>query len=102
MIEAGEIGGSLEEILERLILMLEFTRKTNSNLKAAVRYPIMVVCSLCVAFGVIITFVIPKFAVIFEKSTVELPLPTRIMMLINFLVQNYFYHVLLLLYFEHI
>ncbi|MBU2522510.1 MAG: type II secretion system F family protein [Proteobacteria bacterium] len=96
MIEAGEIGGSLEEILERLILMLEFTRKTNSNLKAAVRYPIMVVCSLFAAFGVVITFVIPKFAVIFEASTVELPIPTKIMMFINFLVQNYWYYGLLI------
>jgi len=96
MIEAGEVGGSLEEILERLILMLEFTRKTNSNLKSAVRYPIMVVCSLCAAFAVIITFVIPKFAVIFEQSTVQLPLPTKIMMLINFLVQNYWYYGLLI------
>ncbi|MBU4101370.1 MAG: type II secretion system F family protein [Proteobacteria bacterium] len=96
MIEAGEVGGSLEEILERLILMLEFTRKTNSNLKAAVRYPIMVVCSLFAAFGVIITFVIPKFAVIFEASTVELPIPTKIMMFINFLVQNYWYYGLLI------
>ena len=96
MIEAGEVGGSLEEILERLILMLEFTRKTNSNLKAAVRYPIMVVCSLFAAFGVVITFVIPKFAVIFEASTVELPIPTKIMMFINFLVQNYWYYGLLI------
>ena len=92
MIEAGEIGGSLDEILERLILMLEFSRKTSANLKAAIRYPIMVVVSLFVAFGVIITFVIPKFAVIFEASTVELPIPTRIMMFINFLVQNYWYY----------
>ncbi|MBU4258637.1 MAG: type II secretion system F family protein [Proteobacteria bacterium] len=92
MIEAGEVGGSLEEILERLILMIEFSRKTASNLKAAVRYPIMVICSLCAAFGVVITFVIPKFAVIFEASTVELPIPTKIMMFINFLVQNYWYY----------
>ena len=92
MIEAGEIGGSLDEILERLIIMLEFSRKTSANLKAAIRYPVMVVVSLFVAFGVIITFVIPKFAVIFEASTVELPIPTRIMMLINFLVQNYWYY----------
>ena len=92
MIEAGEIGGSLDEILERLIIMLEFSRKTSANLKAAIRYPIMVVVSLFVAFGVIITFVIPKFAVIFEKSTVALPIPTRIMMLLNFLVQNYWYY----------
>jgi len=97
MIEAGEVGGSLEEILERLILMLEFSRKTASNLKTAVRYPIMVISSLCVAFGVVITFVIPKFAVIFEQSTVQLPIPTRIMMLVNFLVQNYWYYVLLII-----
>lgn len=96
MIEAGEIGGSLDEILERLIIMLEFSRKTSANLKAAIRYPIMVVVSLFVAFGVIITFVIPKFAVIFEKSTVALPIPTRIMMFINFLVQNYWYYGLFL------
>ncbi|HUV51119.1 MAG TPA: type II secretion system F family protein [Anaerolineae bacterium] len=92
MIEAGEIGGGLDEILKRLIVMLEFSRKTSANLKAAVRYPIMVVVSLLVAFGVIITFVIPKFAVIFEASTVELPIPTRIMMFINFLVHNYWYY----------
>lgn len=92
MIEAGEIGGSLDEILERLTIMLEFSRKTSANLKAAVRYPVMVVVALFVAFGVIITFVIPKFAVIFEASTVELPIPTRIMMFINFLVQNYWYY----------
>ncbi len=92
MIEAGEVGGSLDEILERLIFMLEFSRKTGANLKAAIRYPIMVVAALFVAFGVIITFVIPKFAVIFEKSTIELPIPTRIMMFINFLVQNYWYY----------
>lgn len=96
MIRAGEIGGGLDAILERLVAMLEFSRKTNSNLKAAIRYPIMVITALCIAFGVIIVFVIPKFAVIFEKSAIELPIPTRIMMLLNFLVQNYWYYGLLI------
>ncbi len=96
MIEAGEISGGLEEILERLIILLEFSKKTSGNLKAAVRYPIMVIASLFVAFGIIITFVIPKFSVIFEASTIELPIPTKIMMFINFLVQNYWYYGLLI------
>jgi type II secretory pathway component PulF len=94
MVGAGEIGGNLEEVLERLFFMLEFNRKTSANLKAALRYPVMILVSLCVAFVVIVTFVIPKFSVIFENSTVELPVPTRIMILLNFMVQNYWYYLL--------
>ena len=95
MIDAGEIGGTLDNVLERLILMLEFSRKTSSSLKAAMRYPLFVVIALCVAFGIVVTFVIPKFTVIFEQSTAKLPIPTRIMILLNFVVQNYWYYVLL-------
>lgn len=94
MIDAGEIGGTLNVTLERLISTLEFNRKTTANLKAAMRYPVFVVVALCVAFGVLVAFVIPQFAMIFERSTVELPMPTRIMILLNSVVQNYWYYLL--------
>ncbi|HOJ71938.1 MAG TPA: type II secretion system F family protein [Syntrophorhabdaceae bacterium] len=89
MIRAGEIGGVLEDVLERLIGMLEFQMKTKEMIKSALRYPVMVIVSLMVAFFVLVTFVIPKFVPLFKSAKIDLPLPTRIMILINDIVQQY-------------
>ena len=89
MVRAGEMGGLLEDVLEKLSGILEFQMKTKEMLKSAMRYPIMVLSGIIVAFFVIVTFVIPRFAVMFKASKVELPLPTKIMLFINTLVQSY-------------
>ncbi|HOP86067.1 MAG TPA: type II secretion system F family protein [Syntrophorhabdaceae bacterium] len=89
MIRAGEIGGVLEDVLERLIGMLEFQMKTKEMVKAALRYPIMVLVTLVVAFFVLVTFVVPKFVPLFKSAKIDLPLPTRIMILLNEIVQQY-------------
>jgi len=94
MVCTGEVSGNLQNILERLILVLEFNRKTKDNLKAAMRYPLIVVIALCTAFSFLVTMVIPKFATIFAGSEMELPLPTRVMLGINFMVQNYWYYII--------
>lgn len=86
MLKAGESSGSLPHVLGRLIYIIEHEHKVKSDVKAAMRYPIIVVCFLGVAFFVLLTFVIPKFIAIFERANIELPLPTQIcMMLYNFL-----------------
>ncbi len=87
MVKAGEIGGVLDEVLERLAQLLEFQMKTKEMFKSAMRYPTMVVGAIVIAFGVLVTFVIPKFALLFAGSTVKLPLPTRILLGINDLAQ---------------
>ncbi len=97
MVDCGEMGGFLEETLLRLIRALEFNRKTRTNVKSALRYPLMVVSGLGIAFVVIVTLVIPRFAVIFEKSNMALPLPTRVMIGLNYVVQGYWYLVLLVM-----
>jgi type II secretory pathway component PulF len=89
MVKAGEIGGSLEEVLERLATLLEFQLKTKEMLKSAVRYPIFVVTTLVVAFLVLINFVVPRFAVLFRGAKMELPLPTKMLLLLNDIFQNY-------------
>jgi type II secretory pathway component PulF len=89
MVRAGEMGGLLDDVLEKLSGILEFQMKTKEMLKSAMRYPIMVISGIIVAFFVIVTFVIPRFAVLFKASKVELPLPTKIMLFINTLVQSY-------------
>jgi type II secretory pathway component PulF len=89
MVRAGEVGGVLDEVLERLAGILEFQMKTKEMLKSAMRYPVMVTVGIVVAFFVLVTFVIPRFAALFKGFKMELPLPTRVLLLINSLVQAY-------------
>lgn len=88
MVRAGEIGGSLEDVLDRLATLLEFQLKTKEMLKSAIRYPIFVVTTLLIAFLVLINFVVPRFAVLFRGAKMDLPLPTRMLLFINDVVQN--------------
>ncbi len=89
MIQAGEASGSLPDVLDRLIYIIEHEHKVKSDIKAAMRYPAMVVCFLGVAFFVLLTFVIPKFINIFEKAGIDLPLPTKICMIMYNMISNY-------------
>ena len=78
-IRAGEFGGALDEVLERLGELMEHDRQTRSRVKSAMRYPIIVIISMVVAFFALMLLVVPKFITMFEKVGIELPLPTRIM-----------------------
>lgn len=94
MIRAGEAAGVLDEILNRLALLAEHEAETRARVKAAVRYPIIVVVAICIAFAILVTFVVPVFAKAFSQFKMQLPLPTRILIGINHVVQNYGYLVL--------
>jgi type IV pilus assembly protein PilC len=78
MLRAGEISGTLPEILDRLIYIIEHEYKVKKSIVSALTYPCIVVVFLFVAFIVLLTFVIPVFAGIFEEAGVELPMPTRV------------------------
>ena len=94
MIRAGELSGNLPSVLDRLIYIIEHETKVKNDIKSALRYPLVVVIALSIAFIVLLTFVIPVFANMFKKTGLELPLPTQIaIMLYNFL-SNYWYVVL--------
>ncbi len=97
MIRAGETSGRLGESLDRFITLAERELKTRQRIKEATRYPKIVLLSLLIAFGVLITFVIPRFAGIFAQFKTPLPLPTRIMIQINTLFQQYWYLIVLFL-----
>jgi type IV pilus assembly protein PilC len=89
MVRAGEASGALPEVLERLIYILEHEHKMKSDIRSALQYPVIVLSFLMVSFVVLLTYVIPKFSVIFERAGLELPLLTRIcIVMYNFLV-NY-------------
>jgi MSHA biogenesis protein MshG len=94
---AGETGGVLDQVMDRLVTLMESEAETKQMIKSAIRYPITVIGAMVVAFGVIVTFVIPTFSTMFAKTNHTLPLPTRMMMGVNTLRQNYWHVGLLLL-----
>ncbi len=89
MVRAGEASGALPEVLDRLIYIMEHEHKMKTDIRSALQYPIIVISFLVLAFFVLLTYVIPKFSVIFTRAGLELPLLTRICIIMyNFLV-NY-------------
>lgn len=91
MIRAGEISGNVPNVLERLVYIIEHETKIKSDIKAALRYPQIVVIALGIAFVILLTFVVPVFANIFNKAGLTLPLPTKIAMLLYAILKNYWY-----------
>ena len=78
MIEAGETGGILDIILQRLALYVEKAVKLKSAIKSALIYPVAVVTLAVLIVGALLKWVVPIFANLFVGLGVSLPLPTRI------------------------
>ncbi|HHS12530.1 MAG TPA: type II secretion system F family protein [bacterium] len=76
---AGEMSGALDEVLERMAVVLKKDEETKRQVKGALKYPIFVVLAMVGAFIILMTFVVPKFAGIFEGFGMELPIFTRIL-----------------------
>ncbi len=89
LINAGEISGTMTEVLERVTYILEHEYKVKRDIKSALAYPKMVVATLIGAFFFLLTFVIPKFVSIFAKAGIDLPLPTKICLLMYHGLQTY-------------
>jgi type II secretory pathway component PulF len=79
MVMAGEVSGTLDESLKRLVDILEVRYRTQNRITEILRYPKIVVTTIVVALTILMSFVVPRFAAIFEKTKLELPLPTRIL-----------------------
>jgi len=88
-IKIGEISGTLEETLYYVYNYIEEDSRMRKDVKKAFRYPTFVIIGLIAAFVVFTTTVIPAFLPMFEKSGVELPMPTKILIGINYVISNY-------------
>lgn len=77
MIKAGEIGGALEQVLERLALFSEKAAAVRSKVKGAMWYPAVVICIAGGVVTIILMFVVPKFATMFSDLGGDLPALTQ-------------------------
>src|SRR6202035_1629476 len=78
MMEAGETGGILDIILQRLAVYVEKAVKLRAAVKSALIYPVAVVSLAMVIVAALLKWVVPIFANLFVGLGVALPLPTRI------------------------
>jgi type IV pilus assembly protein PilC len=80
LVRAGEVGGVLDETLERLSGFLEKIVEMRRKIKAAMTYPIIVfIVAILIVNGLVI-FILPKFMEIFKEFKVEMPAPTQFLM----------------------
>ena len=86
MIEAGETGGILDTILQRISAYVEKAVKLKSAVKSALIYPVSVISLAVLIVGALLKFVVPIFANLFVGLGVSLPMPTQIVIgLSNFI-----------------
>ncbi|MGB9104758.1 MAG: type II secretion system F family protein [Terriglobales bacterium] len=91
MIEAGETGGILDTILQRLSTYVEKAVKLRSAVKSALIYPVSVISIAVLIVGALLKFVVPIFANLFAGLGVELPVSTRIVMNLSYLVSTFWW-----------
>jgi type IV pilus assembly protein PilC len=92
MIDAGEVGGILDTILNRLATFLEKSMVLKKKVKGAMTYPIICLCISIVILGIILIFVVPVFETMFADFGAALPVPTQIVVnMSNFVKSNILY-----------
>ncbi len=89
MTNLGERTGNLSESYHTLADILENIRDNNAKFKKAIRGPLITLAAMGIAFTVLIMVVVPKFKDIFSKFKTELPLPTRILLQLEWAFSNY-------------
>jgi type IV pilus assembly protein PilC len=95
MIKAGEAGGALESILQRLADFKEKAQSLKRRIKSAMVYPIVVITVACAIVGFILYFIIPKFESIFADFGVDLPKMTKFLIAASHVVIRRFWIVIL-------
>lgn len=95
LIRSGEQSGKLDIILNQLANNLEKDREFKSKVKGAMIYPILVIGMMIVVMFVMMIFVIPKLTSLYTQSSMELPLPTKILMITSSFFVNFWWMIIL-------
>lgn len=83
LVRAGEAGGSLPATLDRVATLLERERSLNASLRSALVYPALLVVAAVGSVVLLLQYVLPQFAPIFEQAGAKLPASTRALMMLG-------------------
>ncbi len=91
MIKAGEAGGALEVILQRLADFLERAESLKRKVKGALVYPVIVVSVAILILTFIMLFIVPTFEQMFDEFDLTLPAPTLLLVAMSSYIANYWF-----------
>lgn len=94
MVKLGESTGNMSESLHKLSEILHEVWENQRKFKKAMRYPIIVMSAMAIAFVILMIFVVPQFREIFEQLGANLPVPTVILLSIESALSNYGLYIL--------
>ena len=89
MTNLGERTGNLSESYHKLADILENLRDNQAKFKKAIRGPLITLSAMGIAFTILIMVVVPKFKDIFSKFKTELPMPTKVLLKLEWAFSNY-------------
>jgi type IV pilus assembly protein PilC len=89
LVVAGEEGGLLDNVLQRLAIYMEKSERLKKKVKSAMIYPIAIITVAIGVTLVLLLFVIPVFEKMFKEMGAELPLPTQIVMSLSNYIKSY-------------
>jgi type IV pilus assembly protein PilC len=95
MVAAGEAGGILDTILQRLATYIEKAVKLNGQVKSAMIYPVAVISIAAIVVAVILWKVIPVFAALFKGLGAELPMPTRVVIALSNFIADFWWLIII-------
>ncbi len=98
MVRVGENSGRLDEVFLQIAGYLEREKTTRDQIKSAMRYPSFVIIAVAAAMFVINLWVIPTFAKVFSGFNAELPLATRILLMVSDFTVAYWTHILIAMF----
>ena len=91
LIAAGEVGGILDTILNRLSTFLEKAEKLKAKVKGAMTYPVVVIIIACLVVTGLLVWVVPIFEEMFSSFGKALPIPTQIVVNMSDFLKNHWY-----------
>jgi len=98
MVEAGEVGGALDQVLERLAIDFEKEHVLKEKVKSVMIYPAIVLVVAVLAVAALMVFVVPKFVTMLTDMKAPIPLTTQLMILFSSFLKDFWYIALLLIF----
>ncbi len=95
LVKSGEASGKLDQVLLQMADGLEKEREFKAKVKGALIYPVVVLGMMFIVIVIMMVFVIPKLVALYQQSTIELPLPTKILIFTSNLFVNFWWAMIL-------
>jgi type IV pilus assembly protein PilC len=99
LIEAGEVGGSIDDSFEKMAVYFEKEYKLKQKVTNALIYPVIVLLVAIAVLNILLIFVLPTFVGLFNDIGVELPATTRAILAASKFMSNYWYIILIFVLF---